>query len=86
MPILYLMGFIFYVIFYWVYKYLLLKFYQRTNKFNEELPIFSVGLIKFGLIIHLVFGGLMVTYSKIMPLTLTENIGFEDKAEEWTEG
>lgn len=35
MPILYPFGFLFYGVLYWVYKFLLLKYYSRTNKFNE---------------------------------------------------
>lgn len=38
LPILYPFAFIFYFVLYWVYKVLLLKFYARTIKFNEELP------------------------------------------------
>jgi hypothetical protein len=35
MPILYPFGFLFYGVLYWVYKLLLLKYYSRTNRFNE---------------------------------------------------
>jgi hypothetical protein len=34
LPILYPFAMIFYFILYWVYKFLLLKYYARTNKFN----------------------------------------------------
>jgi len=65
------MGAIFYAVLYWVYKFLLLKFYQRTNKFNEELPIFSTTFIKIGLILHGIFGGLMLTNSRLIPIKTT---------------
>jgi len=71
MPLLYPMGAIFYAVLYWVYKFLLLKFYQRTNKFNEELPIFSTTFIKIGLILHGIFGGLMLTNSRLIPIKTT---------------
>lgn len=35
MPILYPFAFIFYFIHYWVYKFLLIKFYAKTTKFNQ---------------------------------------------------
>lgn len=69
MPLLYPFAAVFYGVLYWVYKFLLLKFYQRTNKFNEELPIFSTNFIKFGLVLHGIFGGLMLTNSSLIPVT-----------------
>lgn len=53
------MGFNF--VLYWVYKYLLLKYYQRTSKFNEELAIKSIKFIKYGLMFHMI--GAMLMYS-----------------------
>lgn len=74
MPLLYPFAAVFYTILYWVYKFLLLKFYQRTNRFNEELPIFSTNFIKFGLILHGIFGGLMLTNSSLIPVTAKEEV------------
>lgn len=34
LPILYPFACVFYMVLYWVYKFLLLKYYARTNKFN----------------------------------------------------
>lgn len=67
MPLLYPFACIFYFVLYWVYKFLLLKYYERTNRFNEELPIMTTGYIKVGLILHGLFGGLMITNSKLIP-------------------
>mmetsp|Transcript_1780 Transcript_1780/g.3134 ORF Transcript_1780/g.3134 Transcript_1780/m.3134 type:complete len:279 (-) Transcript_1780:417-1253(-) len=67
LPILYPFAFLFYLLLFWVYKLLLLKFYQRTNRFNEELPIKSLSYMKVGLILHLLVGGFMVTYSELLP-------------------
>ena len=67
MPILYPFGCIFYAVLYWVYKFLLLKYYERTNRFNEELPIYTTGYIKIGLVLHGIFGGLMITNSRLIP-------------------
>lgn len=67
MPLLYPFACIFYFVLYWVYKFLLLKYYERTNRFNEELPIMTTGYIKVGLLLHGAFGGLMITNSRLIP-------------------
>ena len=67
MPILYIFGIAFYFVLYWVYKLLLLKFYQRTNKFNEELPIKSVSYMKIGIILHMVVGSILLTNTDVIP-------------------
>ena len=67
MPILYPFGCVFYAVLYWVYKFLLLKYYERTNRFNEELPIYTTGYIKIGLVLHGIFGGFMITNSRLIP-------------------
>ena len=67
MPILYPFAAVFFFLTYWFYKYLLINYYAKTTKFNEELPQFSTGLIKVGLIFHVLCGGVMVTNSDIMP-------------------
>lgn len=61
LPILYPFAMGFNFVLYWVYKYLLLKYYQRTSKFNEELPLKSIKFIKYGLLFHMI--GAMLMYS-----------------------
>ena len=67
MPLLYLLAAIFYTVLYWVYKFLLLKFYMCTSRFNEGLPISATSTAKIALLFHVVFGGYMVTNSTILP-------------------
>ena len=66
LPILYPISCIFYVILFWVYKYLLLKFYQKTSKFNEYLAIRSIRYIKYGVFFHMAIGCVMYTNSDII--------------------
>ena len=66
LPILYPIACLFNFILYWVYKVLLLKFYQRTTRFNEGLATHSIGYIKYGILFHLVIGGLMYSNSNII--------------------
>lgn len=67
LPILYPFAAVFYFVLYWVYKGLLIKYYEKTTRFNEDLPIYSIGWIKLGLIFHGIVGGLMMTNSDLMP-------------------
>jgi len=66
-PILYLFGAVFFTGFYWIYKFLLLKYYQRTAKFNEGLPYNATTWMRAALLLHIVIGGFMVTNSQILP-------------------
>lgn len=67
LPILYPFACVFYFVLYWVYKGLLLKYYARTTKFNEEIPIQSLGWVKFGLIMHLFIGSIMLSNQNFFP-------------------
>lgn len=65
-PILYPLAFVFYVIVYWVYKCLLLKFYRTTSNFNERLVLESISLIKYGIYLHMLLGVVMFSNSNIL--------------------
>ena len=67
LPLLYPFAAIFYFVLYWVYKGLLIKYYEKTTRFNEELPLYTTQWIKLGLIFHGIVGGLMMTNSELMP-------------------
>lgn len=67
LPILYPFACVFYFVLYWVYKWLLLKFYARTTKFNQDIPIKSVPWIKVGLFYHLVVGSFMLSNNRFFP-------------------
>jgi len=67
LPILYPFAVIFYFGLYWVYKLLLIKFYQKTTKFNYNLPIYTTQYIKVGVFFHIIVGGFMVTNNDIIP-------------------
>lgn len=75
MPILYPIGMMFFFILYWVYKGLLLNYYQKTSRFNEQLPRYVVRYIKFGLIFHLIIGFLMYSNSRILSTTEKSDLG-----------
>lgn len=61
MPLLYLVSAIFYFVFYWVYKTLLMNYYMKTTSFNEELAIKSVNIIEIGLALKILIGSFMLS-------------------------
>lgn len=64
-PLLYVVGAIFYFVFYWVYKVLLMNYYMKTTSFNEDLAIKSLKVIEFGLILKIFMGSLMLSNKAI---------------------
>ena len=69
MPILYPFAAVFYCVLYWVYKGLLLKYYGKTTKFNQEIPINSMWWVKFGIIMHIMIGSIMLSNKDFFPKT-----------------
>lgn len=67
LPILYPFAAVFYLTLYWVYKGLLLKYYSRTTKFNQEIPMKSLGWVKFGLVMHIFVASLMLSNQNFFP-------------------
>ena len=67
LPILYPFACVFYFVLYWVYKTLLLRYYEKTTKFNEQLPLFTTHWMKVGVLLHGITGLFMYTNSKLIP-------------------
>ena len=74
LPILYPIACIFNVILYWATKILLLKYHQRTHRFNEELAIQSIHYIKFGVFVHMVVGAWMFSTEGLLSQSPTDAI------------
>ena len=70
MPVLYPIAVLNFFLLYWFYKILLIKSYQKTTAFNQELPMFSIILFRIGLLFHIFFTLFMYTYSKLIRLDL----------------
>lgn len=66
LPMMYPIAMLFNIILYWVYKCLLLKFYQKTTNFNEKLVLDSISLVKYGIFFHLLIGIWMYSNSSIL--------------------
>ena len=48
-----------------------MKYYARTTKFNEEIPIESVQYVKIGLFIHIFVASIMLSNNKFFPASKT---------------
>ena len=78
LPILYPFGALFYLTLYWVYKGLLLKYYSRTTKFNQEIPLRSLRWLKFGLVMHVFVASLMLSNQNFFPSEKEDADGSQD--------
>ena len=61
MPIMYMIGFIFFSVTYAVNKYLLINFYQKSRTLTRSIPIFSVSYLKYGIALHMGVAAFMLT-------------------------
>ena len=65
LPILYPVACLSFLILYWVYKVLLVKYYAKTTQFDEDLPLKTVSFMKYAIIFHMVVAAFMFTNSAI---------------------
>lgn len=73
LPIMYPLAAIFYMVLYWVYKGLLLKYYARTTVFDKDIPIESLSWVKFGLFAHLFIGSIMLSNQNFFPASTKDS-------------
>ena len=60
------MAFLNYLVLYWVYKILLIKYYRKTVSFNQDLPNFSIYFFKVGIVFHIIMGAFIFTNKNIL--------------------
>lgn len=65
-PLLYPLVCGFMLVYYWFNKSLMIRFYQRPN-FDEKLPKFASRYLKVGIVLHVIFGALMITNGGLIP-------------------
>lgn len=61
MPVLYLVGSVFFGVTYFVNKALIITFYQKTLTLNRVVPNFSMQFLTISLFIHIIVGCFMLT-------------------------
>ena len=69
MPILYLNGFIFYLVTFLANKFLLIYYYQKSRTLSRTIPLFTMQYLKYGLLLHMLAACMMLT-NKIGFVTL----------------
>lgn len=75
LPVCYLIAAVYFFVFYWVYKFLLLKVYQKTTRFNEDLPLQSINLLRYGLFFHIFITLLMISNHRLLPSIEETDLG-----------
>lgn len=80
MPVLYPIAVINFAFLYWVYKALLLKQYQKTSSFNQDLPFLAIYFLKVGLVLHIVWTIFMFTETQLLTIDITSAVGAFSKA------
>ena len=61
MPVLYLVGIIFFIMTYAMNKLLLFKFYQKSLTLNRVVPLKSMEFLSTGIFMHMIIGCFMLT-------------------------
>ena len=74
MPLLYPIGCLNFLVLYYVYKGLLLKFYSKTKAFNQNLPQTSIHYFKFGIAFHVLVGMWVYSNSNVLSSRNTKSI------------
>ena len=61
MPIMYVIGFVFYLVTYNVHKFLITQYYQKSRTLTRTIPLFAMQFLAFGLFSHIINGTFMLT-------------------------
>jgi len=61
MPVMYLIGAIFYTGTYYINKILILKYYNKSRTFTRTIPLYSADFFKYGLLLHMFMALIMLT-------------------------
>jgi hypothetical protein len=66
MPIMYILGSIFFLLSYLSYKFLFIDYYRKSYGFSEEVPLYSVKLMKWAIFFHLLMILFMYTNKRLL--------------------
>ena len=81
LPLVYPICCLSFVVSYWFNKTMLMRYYQKTIEFNEELPINSMAYMKLAVAIHLIIAFLMLSNPKLLQSEATHERHFDVKYE-----
>lgn len=60
MPIMYAVGFVFYLATFVFNKWLILKFYTKSRTLTRTVPLFAVEFLRYGIYLHMIMGFFMM--------------------------
>ena len=66
MPLMYGLGALHFFLAYLSYKFLFIDFYRISYGFDDDIPKYALGLMKYGILFHLVFNVFMYTNKRIL--------------------
>ena len=67
-PILYIIGAIFFFCTYWVDKWLIFYHHKKIGQFDEKMTLRIISLFKYGAVLHFFGTCLMYSNARILPL------------------
>ena len=66
MPLAYPLGILFFILMFYVNKFLFTRFYRKSFGFDETVPFYSIKVMKWGLFFHLLMNCFMFTDKRLM--------------------
>lgn len=66
MPLMYVLGFLHFLVGYWVWKWLFFTYLRKSFNFDEMIPIISVSLMKYAVFVHLLMILFMYTNKRLL--------------------
>ena len=77
LPVLYIVGVIFFTATYLVNKLMIIKFYQKTLTLNRVVPLFSMQFLTMSLFSHIIMGCFMMTNPNLFATISEPGYGFK---------
>ena len=78
MPLLYPACLMYMVFMYWYSKFMILKYCQRSQQFNENLVVASFRLLKVAVVVHLIMGLSMFKNSQMLLSQSVSLVNFDN--------
>lgn len=77
LPVLYIMGFIFFTTTFLVNKMMIIKFFQKSLDLNRVVPLYSIQFLTMSLFIHISMGCFMMTNPNLFQTEAQAGMGFD---------
>lgn len=82
MPFMYVLGLLHFLVCYWVWKWLLFTYFRKSYNFDEMVPLYSVSLMKYAILVHLLMIVFMLTNKRLLtPKNYTTDVHYRPPKE-----